>query len=145
MNELIEALKVALADSYAFSLKAQNYHWNVTGISFAEHHKFFGKLYSEVQEGVDGIAEGIRTLDAFSPGSFTRFKELTTIEDELKIPAVEKMLSNMADDNQKVLESLHKAYMLAEKNMKHGISNYIQDRITAHEKHGWMLRSFKKA
>jgi starvation-inducible DNA-binding protein len=145
MSELADALRVALADSYAFSLKAQNYHWNVTGISFAEHHKFFGKLYSEVQDGVDGIAESIRTLDEFSPGSFTRFKELTTIEDELKIPAVEKMLSNLAADNVKVLATLHKAYMLAEKQMKHGISNYIQDRITAHEKHGWMLRSFTKA
>lgn len=145
MNELIEAMKVALADSYAFALKTQNYHWNVTGISFAEHHKFFGEIYEEVQGGIDGIAESIRTLDAFSPASFTRFKELTTIEDELKIPPVEKMLSNLAEDNLKVINSLHKAYMLAEKQMKHGISNYIQDRITAHEKWGWMLRSFKKA
>lgn len=145
MNELIEAMKVALADSYAFALKSQNYHWNVTGTSFSEYHLFFGGIYEEVQGGIDGIAENIRTLDAFSPASFTRFKELTTIEDELKIPPADKMLSTLADDNVKVLSSLNKAYVLAEKQMKYGISNYLQDRITAHEKWAWMLRSFKKA
>ena len=144
MNDLIESLKIALADSYAFSLKCQNYHWNVTGSSFAEYHEFFGELYSEVQNGVDGIAEGIRTLGAFAPGSFIRFKDLATIKDETTIPESLVMIVRLSEDNTKVLNSLTKAYELAEKNKKYGISNYIQDRITAHEKHGWMLRSFTK-
>jgi starvation-inducible DNA-binding protein len=144
MEELIFALKVTLADSYAFSLKAQNYHWNVTGISFSEHHEFFGELYSEVQGGIDGIAENIRTINAYAPASFSRFQELTNIEDETTIPDVSKMFLNLKDDNYTVLSSLNKAYELAESVKKYGISNYIQDRITAHEKHGWMIRSFIK-
>lgn len=144
-KELVDALKVALADTFAFYLKAHNFHWNVTGPHFSEYHSFLGVLWQEVFTGVDLIAEGIRTLDAFSPGSFTRFKELSTIEDETKIPEASAMLSKLSADNEKVLASLHNAYMLAEKDMKHGISNFLQDRITAHDKHGWMLRSFKKA
>ena len=144
-KELVEALKVALADTFAFYLKAHNFHWNVTGPHFSEYHKFLGDLWEETFTGVDLIAEGIRTLDAFAPGSFTRYKELSTIEDELKIPAALDMMKKLEADNQKVLDSLHKAYMLAEKNMKHGISNFLADRITAHDKHGWILRSFTKA
>ena len=144
-KELIDAMKVALADTFAFYLKAHNFHWNVTGPNFAQYHEFLGDLWQEVFTGVDLIAEGIRTLDAFSPGSFSRFKELSTIEDETKVPEALAMLSKLSDDNEKVIASLHKAYMLAEKDMKHGISNFLQDRITAHEKWGWMLRSFKKA
>lgn len=144
-KELIDALKVALADTFAFYLKAHNFHWNVTGPNFAQYHEFLGDLWQEVFTGVDLIAEGIRTLDAFSPGSFSRFKELSTIEDETKVPEALAMLSKLSADNERVIASLHKAYMLAEKDMKHGISNFLQDRITAHEKHGWMLRSFKKA
>ena len=144
-KELVEALKVALADTFAFYLKAHNFHWNVTGPHFSEYHKFLGDLWEETFTGVDLIAEGIRTLDAFAPGSFSRYKELSTIQDELKVPEALDMMNRLETDNQKVLESLHKAYMLAEKNMKHGISNFLQDRITAHDKHGWMLRSFTKA
>lgn len=144
-KELTEALKVALADTFAFYLKAHNFHWNVTGPNFSEYHKFLGDLWEETFGAIDMIAEGIRTLDAFVPGSFSRYKELATIEDELKIPTAEEMIKKLSADNQKVLASLQNAYDIAEKNKKHGISNFIQDRITAHEKHGWMLRSFTKA
>lgn len=144
-KELTEALKVVLADTFAFYLKAHNFHWNVTGPNFSEYHKFLGDLWEETFGAIDMIAEGIRTLDAFVPGSFSRYKELATIEDELKIPTAEEMIKKLSADNQKVLASLQTAYDIAEKNKKHGISNFIQDRITAHEKHGWMLRSFTKA
>lgn len=144
-DKLAEALKVALADTFAFYLKAHNFHWNVTGPHFAEYHGFLGGLWEEVFGAVDLIAEGIRTLDAFAPGSFSRYKELSSIEDELNIPEASVMLSNLSADNEKVLASLTKAYEIAESAKKYGISNFLQDRITAHEKHGWMLRSFKKA
>ena len=144
-KELAEALKVALADTFAFYLKAHNFHWNVTGPDFAQYHSFLGDLWEEVFTGVDLIAEGIRTLDAFAPGSFTRYKELSTIEDELKIPAALDMLKKLSSDNEKVIASLKRAYELCEKHKHYGISNILQDRITAHEKHGWMLRSFRKA
>ena len=145
MSELVNSLKVSLADTFAFYLKAHNFHCNVTGPNFAEYHKFLGDLWEETFDAVDTIAEGIRTLDSFAPGSFSRFKELSNIEDETKIPDAIEMIRILEADNKKVIASLHNSYMLAEKEMKHGISNFIQDRITAHEKHGWMLRSFIKA
>jgi starvation-inducible DNA-binding protein len=144
-KQLIENLKVALADSYAFALKSQNYHWNIEGPDFSQYHAFFGGLYEEVIDGVDIIAEGIRQLDAYAPASFTRFKELADIEDELKIPQPMDMFKQLSADNIKVLESLTLAYNQAEKDKKFGISNFLQDRITAHEKHGWMIRSHIKA
>lgn len=143
--EPIDALKVALSDTYVFSIKVQNYHWNVTGPHFSEYHKFLGELYSELNPAIDVIAESIRTLDAFSPGSMKRFLELTTIEEAVNIPDGLVMLSKLAADNERVLASLNAAYFLCEKHKHFGISNILQDRITAHEKHGWMLRSFIKA
>ena len=144
MNDLIEAMKVALADTYAFAIKSQNFHWNVTGPNFSEYHAFFGGLYEDAADGVDLIAEGIRQLDAYAPASFKRFSELTTIEDEVKIPEALVMFSKIAVDNDKVLASLRKAYDLAEENKKYGISNFLQDRLTAHDKHAWMIKSFIK-
>ena len=145
MDKLVESMKVALADSYAFALKSQNYHWNVECDDFIEYHEFFGSLYGEVSDAVDVIAESLRTLDAYAPASFSRLKELSTIEDELNIPTAKIMITTLKGDNEKVLDSLIKSYEEAEKAKKYGVSNILQDRITAHEKHGWMLRSFNKA
>jgi starvation-inducible DNA-binding protein len=86
MEQLVEALKKAQATSFAFYLKAHNYHWNVEGSNFAEYHEFLKGLYEEVFGAVDTIAELIRTLDAYAPGSFTRFQQLSVIEDELSVP-----------------------------------------------------------
>ena len=143
--EPADALKVALADTFAFYLKAHNFHWNVTGPHFSEYHSFLGGLWEEVFDGVDLIAENIRTLDAFAPGSMKRYLELTTIEEATNIPDGLVMLSKLAADNERVLASLTAAYELCEKHKHFGISNMLQDRITAHQKHGWMLRSFVKA
>jgi starvation-inducible DNA-binding protein len=144
MNELVEALKKAQATSFAFYLKAHNYHWNVEGPNFAEYHEFLGDLYAEVFGAVDAIAEHCRTLDAYVPGSFSRFQELSSIEDELAVPTGRAMMSKLYVDNMRVLSDLQAAHAAAEMLNKRGIVNFIEDRIDIHEKHGWMLRSYTK-
>jgi starvation-inducible DNA-binding protein len=141
---LAESSKVALADTFALYLKTHNFHWNIEGSDFAQYHSFLDGLYNEVWGAVDSIAEHIRTLDVYVPGSFSRFKELATIEDETKIPNAINMLKKLEMDNQKVIASLTAAYADAEKEKKVGFSNFLQDRIDIHEKHGWMLRSITK-
>jgi starvation-inducible DNA-binding protein len=143
--EPYDAIKVALADTYVFSVKVQGYHWNVTGPHFSEYHKFFGELYEELSGAIDVIAEGIRTLDAFAPGSMKRYLELTTIDEATNIPDGLVMMSKLSSDNERVIASLTSAYELCEKHKHYGVSNMLQDRIQAHQKHGWMLRSFIKA
>lgn len=141
---LIESLKIALADTVAFYVKAQNFHWNVEGADFHEFHEFFGNLYEETQGAVDVIAELIRTTGAYAPGSLTRFKELTTIEDEERIIPVVEMLKILLLDNAKLIGSLTIAYNNAETDNNYAISNVLQDRLTAHAKHAWMISSFLK-
>lgn len=144
MNELVEALKKAQATSFAFYLKAHNYHWNVEGPNFAEYHEFLGDLYAEVFGAVDAIAEHCRTLDAYVPGSFSRFQELSSIEDELSVPTGRMMMAKLLADNQRVIGDLMSAHREAEILGKRGIVNFLEDRIDKHDKHGWMLRSYTK-
>ena len=144
MDELVEALKKAQATSFAFYLKAHNYHWNVEGSNFAEYHEFLGDLYAEVFGAVDAIAEHCRTLDAYVPGSFSRFQELSSIEDELSVPTGRAMMAKLLADNQRVIGDLMSAHREAEILGKRGIVNFLEDRIDIHEKHGWMLRSYTK-
>lgn len=144
MDILIEIMRKVLADAYAFQLKANNYHWNVEGPNFPQYHKFLGKLYEEVFESTDAIAEQIRALDAYAPGSFTRFLELTNIQCETTIPSGVEMMNRLLEDNEKVLETLGVAFKLAEEFDQQGLADYIAGRIDAHKKHGWMLKSIIK-
>ena len=104
METLIELMKKVLADSYAFTIKAQNYHWNVEGPNFPQYHEFFGKLYEEVYSSIDVTAEEIRALGSYAPGSFSRFQELSDIEDETGFPIPADMFRKLIDDNQIILE-----------------------------------------
>jgi DNA-binding ferritin-like protein len=47
-------------------------------------------------------------------------------------------------ENNKVLASLMIGYKMAEEIGELGISNFLQDRIQAHQKHAWFLRSVGK-
>ncbi len=144
MSKVGDSLKVALADTFAMYLKTHNYHWNVEGEDFFEYHKFFNKLYDELFEAVDVLGEEIRGLNEYAPGSFSRFSELTSIEDATTVPDGVTMAANLLKDNDKVIASLTNAFKLAEAADKVGLSNKLQDRIDIHTKHGWMLRSTTK-
>jgi len=141
MEELVDKLKQSLADSFTFALKAQSYHWNVIGSDFPQLHDFFGELYTEVQSAVDGIAEHIRQLDAFAPGSLERMKELSSVDEDEKIPVALKMVENLITANDVVMKTITEAYKMAEEQKSFALSNYLQDRLTAHSKHRWMLKA----
>ena len=141
---LIEQLKHVHANAFTFYLKAHFYHWNIEGTNFPQYHKFLEDLYTEVFQSVDAIAELIRTLDSYAPGTLSRMKELTSIQESDDIPDAIGMISNLQTENNIMRASLMTAYNTANDSGEIGIANYLQDRIQAHEKHAWMLRSILK-
>lgn len=141
---LSESLKVYLASSFCFYLKTHSFHWNVEGPDFPQYHEFLGDIYEEVFASIDETAEKIRTLDSYTPGSLIRFKELSIIEDQLKIPRAELMLAELASDNQKLIELLRQTFRSAEEADEQGIVDYIAGRIDAHNKWQWQLKSSLK-
>ena len=141
MDQLIEKLKVLHATNFSFYLKLHFFHWNVTGPNFPQYHEFFETLYTDVWGAVDGIAEHIRAVKGFAPGSLSRFIDMTTIKDQVDVVPADQMISIAIQDNDKVIDALTQAYLSAEQAAEHGLANFLQDRIDIHKKHGWMLRS----
>jgi starvation-inducible DNA-binding protein len=141
---LIDELKKVHADAFTFYLKAHFYHWNVEGPDFPQYHDFLQNLYQEVFASIDSLAELIRTLDSYAPGTLTRLKELTTIEETDDVPDAKTMMTRLLQENNILRASLLTAYKTADTTGEVGISNFLQDRIQAHEKHAWMLRSILK-
>ncbi len=142
---LVESLKTLLATEYAFVVKSQFFHWNVEGPDFAELHGFFGTIYDEVYDNsIDKTAEYIRTLDDYAPGSFERFAELSQLQGQTKVPRARLMIEELLADNGRMIDLLNNCFAEAEAENQQGIANFIAERIDAHGKHGWMLRSFLK-
>lgn len=144
MDELAKELKVCLANHYAYALKAQNFHWNVEGADFSQYHDLFATIYAEVYGAIDIIAERVRTLGAYAPGSFKRYMELSQIEDQVEIPSAMSMIQKLLADINIVQSNLKTCYDLAEQNSNHGLSNLMAERQDAFAKHAWMLNATLK-
>ena len=145
MEELVKAMKIAFASEFSFALKAQNFHWNVEGPLFPQLHAgLFETIYDEVYGSIDAFAENIRKLGSYTPASLSRFSMLTQVEDELVVISAEEMIAELLEDSEKCAKIFKMVYDMAELEGKHGLSNFLAERIDAHDKHSWMLRSCLK-
>ena len=144
MDELRKQLKETLATVFSFYLKAHNFHWNVEGPLFFEYHKLFQEIYEDVYASVDDLAENLRKIGTYAPGSYTRFGELTKIDDCVDVPSSQEMIEQLLSDNTIVIDSLNASFKLAAEINNQGLMNYLADRIDAHSKWSWFLRASKK-
>lgn len=144
MEQLIEQLKVILGTNFGLYLKAHNYHWNIEGADFPQYHSFLDSLYTSIWLQSDDIAEHIRRLNAYAPGSFTRFIELSAVEEATTVPDAHTMFTNLKNDNDKYILQLRAGIVVAEAAGEPAVSNFLQDLLGTHQKHAWMLRSIVK-
>ena len=141
---LADNLKEILSTTYAYKIKAQNFHWNVEGLLFEQYHTLFGSIYNEVYDSLDAFAENIRKLDSYTPASYSRLSMLSQVEDETNILPATAMVAELLQDAEKLPKVLKLVYNRAEAVGKHGFSNFLAERMDAYDKHAWMLRSSLK-
>ena len=141
---LSDNLKVLLASTQSFAIKSQNFHWNVEGSNFPQYHAFFDTLYNDVNETIDPIAEYVRILGAYTPGSLTRYAELSIIEDQIKIPRAELMFAESLQDCETMLQLVTAMFDEAASENQHGIENYMAELQDLYGKKAWFIRSILK-
>ena len=138
---VVEALSRLLASSYTLYVKTHNYHWNVTGPMFSTLHTLFETQYTELALAVDEIAERIRSVGAFAPGSFSAFAELSSVHEETGRPEAKQMIRNLVADHEAVAGAAHRAIEAAEAAGDQVSADLGTRRKDVHEKNAWMLRS----
>lgn len=143
-REVAEGLSRVLADSYALYLKTHNYHWNVEGPKFRALHLMFEEQYNELAGAVDQIAERIRALGHYAPGSYTQFSRLASIKDEEGVPSADDMVRKLADDGETVQRTIRRLLPSAQEAGDEVTAGLLVDRLAVHEKTIWMLRSMLK-
>jgi starvation-inducible DNA-binding protein len=133
-----EQLGKVLADTYTLYLKTHNYHWNVTGPMFNTLHLMFEVQYNELWIAVDLIAERIRSLGEFAPGSYAQFAQLTSLAEADGIPDAMAMLADLVAGHEAVARTARTAFAAAG---DQPTADLLTQRMQVHEKTAWMLRS----
>jgi starvation-inducible DNA-binding protein len=144
MNELIKKLREVLASNFALYLKTQMFHWNIEGPNFNDYHAFWATVYTDLYEQNDLIAEYIRQANEYAPGSLDVYKQLSVIDDEDGFPKSVEMFNKFLSNNDSMITLYNQLYELAEKNEEYQISDFCAQRLAAHKKHAWMVRSILK-
>lgn len=130
-----------LADSYALYLKSQGYHWNVIGPDFRSLHRMFEEQYAELSSAIDEIAERVRALGAFAPGSLRAMSRLASVPDEDGAPDATEMLNRLIEGHEVVLTTAKAVLDIAEAAGDAATADLATGRIAVHEKTLWMLRA----
>lgn len=134
-------ISALLAGSYTLYLKTHNYHWNVTGPMFTTLHTLFEAQYTELALAVDEIAERIRALGSFAPGSYTAFAQLSTVKEETGRPEAKDMIRILVSDQDIIATSARRVIQAAEAASDQASADLGTRRLDIHEKNAWMLRS----
>lgn len=136
-----EQLSILLADSYTLYLQTHNFHWNVTGVRFRDLHLMFEEHYTELATAVDEIAERIRSLGIYAPGTYQAFAKLSAIKAVEGVPAAEEMVTILMQNHEQLVKTCRNALKAAQDADDESSASLISDRMVVHEKTAWMLRA----
>lgn len=140
-EKIAGGLSRLLADTYTLYLKTHNFHWNVTGPMFNTLHLMFMGQYTELWNSLDIIAERIRALDYPAPGTYREFARLTSIKESEGVPSAEEMIRQLVEGQETVARTARSVFPLVEKANDQPSADLLTQRMQAHEKNAWMLRS----
>ena len=141
METLFKSLSDAQASHFVLFQKTWIYHWNVVGPDFQQLHTLFGGQYETMFEEIDTLTEHMRYLGMKPVSTLSRVVEVSQIsEADSSIGAME-MVSQLRDDNKKLIEMLTVISEEADDQKQYATSNLVQSLSETHGKFVWQLRS----
>jgi starvation-inducible DNA-binding protein len=104
-------------------------------------HLMFETQYNELALAVDLIAERIRALGALAPASYREFARYSTIDEEEDRPDATEMIRRLVAGQDAVTRTAKAIVAAVETAHDEPTADILTQRIQAHEKSAWMLRS----
>lgn len=140
--QVVSQLNGVLADHYLLMLKTHNYHWNVKGPLFKSLHDLTEEQYEDFFAAIDVIAERIRALGFDAPGTFTEYQALSQVQEARKGISDMEMAADLTSSHENVIRNMRETLKTAESVGDEVTVDLMVERLSAHEKYAWMLRSF---
>lgn len=140
-TETAAALNQALAETVVTTMLAQNYHWNVTGMSFGSLHALFQEIYEDHFVGQDDLAERIRAIGATAEGKLATHLDRSKVKEGDEGACDKEMIAHLALAQETLGATLTD---LSEVAARHGdvrTEDLAIARGQVHDKFAWMLRA----
>ena len=140
-KKIVAGLSQLLADSSVLYLKTHNFHWNVEGPMFNTLHIMFMEQYTELWNALDLIAERIRALGEYAPGSYKQYSKMTSLSESENVPNATGMIQQLLEGHEAVARTARGVFPAADEASDEATADLLTQRIQIHEKTAWMLRS----
>jgi starvation-inducible DNA-binding protein len=140
-KRIVQGLSVLLADTAILYLKTHQFHWNVEGPMFNTLHQMFMEQYTEMWTALDVIAERIRSLGEYAPGSYKAFSQLSSMEECDSTPKAREMIAQLLKGHELLAQRARSIFEAAEAGQDEATCDLLTQRLQVHEKTAWMLRS----
>jgi starvation-inducible DNA-binding protein len=131
-------------DTFAIYTKTHGFHWNVEGPNFHELHILLEDQYKTLWKSLDVIAERIRALGHYAPGSAADMVSLSALKEEKGVPSPEGMLQQLIDDHDTCCNRLKASHEIADDVDDSGTTSLLEELLLDHQEMAWMLRSQAK-
>ena len=140
-QEIVIQLSKLLADEFILYTKTRNAHWNLEGKDFHGLHLFFEEQFKQLDEIIDDVAERIRSLGHYAPGTLKIFLGLTHLsENESGENDSTSFIDRLLEDHNGIILFIRgNIDPFATEYKDYGSSDLITGILSIHEKMSWML------
>ncbi|HJD91522.1 Dps family protein [Bacteroides coprosuis] len=141
-NKVIDSLQVLLADLQVYYTNLRNFHWNIKGRGFFQLHEAFEKMYDDVNEKVDEVAERILMLGGVPENKFSNYLKIARVKEEDVQSDGMKAIENILETISHLIVEERKIIEIAGDNKDEATVSMMSDYLVEQEKSVWMLTSF---
>ncbi|WNF22171.1 Dps family protein [Mesobacillus jeotgali] len=141
-SDLIQAVNKQVANWTVLYTKLHNYHWYVKGRHFFTLHTKFEELYNEAATIIDEFAERILALEGKPVATLKEYLELSSVKEAKGSENEEEMVKQLHDDFATIVDELHSAIELAEKEEDTATADMLTEVKMSLRKHMWMFKAY---
>ena len=138
-----DILAKVLADEFVLYTKTLKAHWNLEGPDFHTKHVFFEEHYDAIKLFTDSVAERIRKLGHYAPGTLKEFLDLTHLSETYNgNNTSHDYISALLKDHDTIIQYIRENISKTEDDYKDaGTADFLTGIMMEHEEMAWMLRA----
>ncbi len=145
MSKKNELMNQYVADLAVLNVKFHNLHWNVVGERFEPVHVYVEKLYDDLFEKYDEVAERLKMLDVFPLASMKEYLNVSKVKElesrNYEIPEVMQVLKAELEGLRALAINIRTA---ADEEDDFGTVAMMEDHVAGFDKELWFIASALK-
>ncbi|MEM6515022.1 MAG: DNA starvation/stationary phase protection protein [Bacteroidota bacterium] len=142
-EKVSEILAKILSDEFVLYTKTLRAHWNLEGSDFHTKHEFFEEHYDAIKEFIDNVAERIRKVGIYAPGTLAEFLNHTNLSEAYEGDNTSHDFTvALLKDHDTIIKFIRENIEKVEDEYKDlGTGDFLTSLMIEHEEMAWMLRA----